>query len=96
MFNTEKSKLIKKLLQYNANKDIKDKKGRKPLDLAIEKNKNMIVELIKDSDSSCCQLSVFRPGIKKVHKSYLNVILFILLHITFQISTLLLVLPCKI
>lgn len=87
--------MIKKLLQYDANKEIRDNKGRTPLDLAVEKNKTNIIELIKYSSNMCCSISVFRPGLKKVEKSYLNVLLFIFLHITFQISTIAIVLPCK-
>ena len=92
----EKSKIVKKLIQYGANIEIRDKKGRSPYDIAVEKNKNTIIELLKEADNSCCEISLLKPNVRRIEKNYFNLIFFILIHLLVQISSLFIVLPCKI
>ena len=46
---SEKVRIIKKLLQYGADKTIKDNKGRTAYDIAKDRNKTTILDLIADN-----------------------------------------------
>ena len=53
MLLLERTEIIRKLLQKGADKRIKDNKGRTPYYLALEKNKNFLLEMLKDKTN--CQ-----------------------------------------
>ena len=83
---TSKSRrIVMKLLQSGASIDIKDKKERTPLDLAISKGYNEIIKIIKNNQS--CQVCNFKAPVKQIKKSKKNIIfVFLFQLITIAIS----------
>ena len=76
-----------------ANLAQKDYQGRTPLQLAIEKNKLNIVEML--SDRKYLERFFFVPQLFKTENSYVNVSIFFFLHIFAQIIVILILLPCN-
>lgn len=89
----ERTEIIKKLLQKGANKHLKDNKGRTPYDLAVEKNKNFLLDMLKDKTN--CQLFAMKLPLEKLGKNKINIIFFFLLHVILGFFTLILLIPCK-
>jgi hypothetical protein len=48
-FNIENLIIVKKLIRLGANLDAEDNKGRKPLDIAINRNNHCITEILNDN-----------------------------------------------
>jgi ankyrin repeat protein len=89
----EKTRIIKKLFQHGARLNEFDKKGRTALDLAYENKKDNIAKMIDDNNSyGRCVLTK-----SLVHRdnSFLNVYLFIILHLSAQMICMLYLLPSK-
>lgn len=80
-------------MQKGANKRQKDNKGRTPYDLALEKNKNFLLEMLKDKTN--CQLFVMKMPLKKLEKNKMNIFSFLLLHICLGFIVLFFIIPCK-
>ena len=79
---TSKSpRIVMKLLQNGATPDIEDKKGKTPLDLAISKKQNEIVEILRNNQR--CQICNVKAPVKQIKKSTKNIFLVFL----FQLST---------
>ncbi len=85
--------MIKKLLQKGADKRIKDNKGRTAYDLAIQKNKISILEMLKEKQN--CQLCVFKAPMEKTKNNNLNIILFFGLHVFLEFIVFFIMLPCN-
>ena len=79
---TSKSRrIVMKLLQSGAKVDIEDIKNRKPLDIAISKGYQEIIEILKNNQN--CQICNFKAPVKQIKKSKQNIyIVFIFLIIT--------------
>lgn len=88
----ERTRIVKKLLQKGAKKSIKDNKARTPYDLAVDKNKLSIVEMLKEN--SRCQLFVIKAPLQKMDKNSMNITFFFLIHILVESSVLTILLPC--
>jgi ankyrin repeat protein len=87
---------VKKLIQYGADVNLKDNKDRTPLDLAVEKNKRNIIELLNDSMSSeCCQVNFAKRGVRKTTKNHYNLFFFIAIHLLVQAGVGIIILPCN-
>ena len=69
-------------MQKGANKHLKDIRGRTPYDLAIEKNKFQIGEMLKEK--SFCQMCIVKMPLKKVEKNKTNIIFFYSIHILLE------------
>jgi ankyrin repeat protein len=69
-------------LQKGANKHLKDNRGRTPYDLAMEKNKFQIGEMLKDKNF--CQLCIVKMPLEKVEKNKTNIIFFYSIHILLE------------
>jgi hypothetical protein len=82
------------LIQKGANKTIKDSKGRTPYELAIEKNKTSLVQLLKTRTN--CQICNFKAPMGKVDKSRLNIYLFFIIHFVIELLVFTMILPCNI
>jgi len=80
-------------LQKGANKRQKDNKGRTAYDLALEKNKNFLLEMLKDKTN--CQLFAMKMPLKKLEKNKINILSFLLLHICLGFMVLFFIIPCK-
>ena len=79
---TSKSRrIVMKLLQSGAKIDIEDEKHRKPLDIAVSKRYQEIIEILKNNQN--CQICNFKAPVKQIKKSKQNI--FIVL--AFQIIT---------
>lgn len=92
---SEKTKIIKKLIYYGALLSIQDNKNRKAIDLAIDKNKLKIAEMIK-TDHSLINYPMTFTGEHVLHSSekltcYIYTFLF--LHMVFQALTFFFILP---
>jgi len=72
---------------------MKDNKGRTAYDLALEKNKNYLLDMLKDK--SRCRLFDMNMPFEKLEKNKINIISFFLLHIILGFFVLILVIPCK-
>lgn len=93
---SNKKEIVKKLLQNNIDKSIKDKKNRTAKDLALEKNLPEIYEILKnDHDSKSNGFFMFNVQIKKNLRSRFNIYMFILFHILIEPANFLILLPCK-
>jgi palmitoyltransferase len=90
---SERTRIIKKLLQKGADKKLKDNKGRTPFDLAVAKSKLSIVEMLKEKAD--CQLCVLKAPMQKVDKNSFNIIFFFILHGFFESAVFFIMLPCK-
>jgi len=88
---SENSKIVKKLVQRGANINIKDSKNRTAFDLAVEKNKVQIVEMLKEVEG--CQLCICHNPVQKTDRSNFNVVLFIVLHLVIEGAVFCLLLP---
>lgn len=80
-------------MQKGANKHVKDNKGRTPYDLAVEKNKNFLLDMLKDKKH--CQLFAMRMPLEKLEKNKINIFSFFLLHTLLGFLVLILLIPCK-
>jgi len=80
-------------LQKGANKQIKDDKGRTPYDLALEKNKNFLLEMLKDKTN--CQLFAKKMPLEKLEKNKINITWFLLLHFILGLLVLIFIIPCN-
>jgi ankyrin repeat protein len=92
---SEKTKIIKKLIYYGALLSIVDNKNRKPIDLAINKNKIKIAEMIKNEQSLIDYSKTF-TGEHRLHstkKSNCFIYTFLFLHIVLQSLTFFFILP---
>lgn len=70
--SSKSSRLTVKLLQNGANPLKEDQKGKTPLQLAIEKNQDDIIQILSNVQS--CQLCNFKAPVKQLKKSSKNVI----------------------
>ena len=66
------SRLALKLLQNNADTALKDKNGRTPLDLAINKGQDDIREILESSQK--CQLCRFKAPLKQIKRNNKNIV----------------------
>ena len=89
---SDKSKIIKKLLHQNADLSISDKKNRTPYNLALEKNKMAVVELLEQKYYFSCKC-LQRKKFEKEEKSKINFYFFIILHLFLQACVFILILP---
>jgi len=89
---TERTRIIKKLLQKGADKKIKDNKGRTAFDLAISKNKTCIIDMLKDQQTF--QLCVLKSPLEKTKKNNINIIMFFVMHIILEFFVIFILLPC--
>ena len=72
-------RIVMKLLQNGAKSDLKDKKGKDPLQLAQEKKQKDIEEIIKNNQSiQCCNV---KAPVKQIKKSSKNIICVFLVQI---------------
>lgn len=71
------------MLQNGADRNILDNKGRTPLNLANEKNKTTIAEMLNLS-SIKCYLCVIKPPLEKVERNNYNIIFFVIVHFLFE------------
>lgn len=55
-----------KLLQSGAKIDIEDEKHRKPLDIAVSKGYQEIIEILKNNQN--CQICNFKAPVKQIKK----------------------------
>ena len=90
---SEKTEIVKKLLQKGANKEIRDLKGRTPKLLAEEKGKDIIADMLKEK--MICSLFVWKNPLKKIERNYLNVYFFVGMHAICEFAYFSVVLPCK-
>lgn len=93
---SEKTKIIKNFLYYGANKNLKDKKQRTAYELAIDKNKFEIAEMIKDDRFNYSYPNLLNNAghiSSNKKKSYSFVILFIIIHLVTQSITFLFIIP---
>ena len=67
------SRIVLKLLQNGASSDIKDKKGKTPLTLAIEKKQRDIATIIRNNQS--CQFCNVKAPVKQIKKSIKNIVI---------------------
>jgi len=79
---SENTNMVKKLIQRGADITIKDYKNRTAFDLAVEKHKLKIIEMLKESEG--CQLCICHNPVKKTDRSNFNVYLFIFLHVVIE------------
>lgn len=81
------------MLQKGANRQVKDNKGRTPYDLAVEKNKHFLLDMLKDKKQ--CQLFSMKMPLEKLQKNKYSFLIFILLHLipAWFVTTMLI--PCK-
>lgn len=88
---SDRINFVIKLIHKGASLDIKDKKGRTPKDLAIEKKAAHIVELFDKSK----EIGMFslKPPLKKLEKSKINLFSFLILSFLIQFILVMLILP---
>ncbi len=70
--SSRSSRIVMKLLQNGASPDIKDHKGKTPLDLAKEKKQNEIAKIIRNNQS--CEFCNFKAPVKQIKRSPKNII----------------------
>jgi len=90
----KKPSIIKKLLQYNADRTIKDKKGRNPYDLANDKKETEIAQILMDH-SDYSGFCVIKSEIFKNKRSYTNVYIFLILHLFVETGVFFFLIPCN-
>lgn len=90
---SERTEIVKKLLQKGANKNIKDRKGRTPKILAETKGKELIANMLEDK--AVCSFFILKNPIQKIERSNSNIIFFIVSHIVTAFVFFEIVLPCK-
>ena len=71
--SSKSPRIVMKVLQNGATADIKDKKGRTPLTLAISKKQNEIVEILRNNQN--CQICNVKAPVKQIKKSTKNIFL---------------------
>ena len=71
--NSKSKRTVMKLLQNGASSDLKDKKGKTPLDLAKSQNQKEIAEIIKNNQA--CQICTVKAPVKQIKKSIKNIII---------------------
>lgn len=89
----DRTKIIKRLLQKGANKHLKDNRGRTPYDLAMEKNKFHIADMLKDKN--LCQMCMVKMPLEKVEKNKTNIIFFFSIHLVVEPFIIGVSAPCK-
>ena len=77
---SENVNLIKKLIRYGANKNIRDNNNNTPLELAELKKKKISVSILKKG-KKICKFIIIKPPVEKIEKSYFNVIIFFILYL---------------
>jgi len=95
---SERVNIIKKLLQNGADKEIKDKIGRTPLELATKPKKLIniaIVEMLTEERKSC-HMCVIKIPLQKLENSNFNNYLFMSFHFIVEVSVFFILMPCKI
>ena len=89
-------KIIKKLLYEGADLLAENNKSETPYDYALKfdysKIKNLFDEYLEEDTNQVC---ITKPGLRKSKKSYLNITLFVLLHLIGESIIFFLILPCK-
>jgi hypothetical protein len=88
----ERTRIIKKLLQKGANKQLKDHKGKSPFD-HVDKNKTNIANMLKDKNK--CQLCVFKAPLSKIEKNNFNITFFLVIHFIIESLVFTIILPCN-
>ena len=71
--------LIKKLIRYGADKNIKDSNDNTPLEIAEMKKKKKIVKILKEG-KKIFKCIILTPPIQKIERSIINIILFFILY----------------
>ena len=63
-------------MQHGAKKNIVDNKGKTSLELAVEKEKSLIAEMLNEKSIkfNFCQI---KPSLEKVERNNINIIFFI-------------------
>jgi len=94
---SERNNILKKLLQNGAKRDLRDKKGRTPLDLANNKRvvNTKIVEMLNEEKKSC-HMCVIKIPLQKLEKSNFNIYFFMTSHFILETLVFFILLPCKI
>jgi len=87
----KKGSIIKKLLQNNVDKTIKDKKGRTAYDLS---NDRQIKDII-NSETGYAGYCAFGSEIRKNNRTAFNVYICLLLHFIIEVPVFITLLPCK-
>ena len=80
-------------MQKGACKKIKDNRGRTPYDLAVEKNKTSILEMLKDRRK--CNMCITKMPLEKVEKNYSNMAFFYSVHFLVEFFMIYFSAPCK-
>ena len=83
---------MKKLLQFGARRDVKSNNNLTPVQLARDKEKYNIVELL-DEKSCLTKFFLFRTPMMKVERTSGNVVFFLILHFFVEVSIFFIVLP---
>ena len=93
---SEKVKIVKSLLQSGANRDIKNKKSKTPLELAQSKRgiNNTILEMLEEERTSC-HMFVLKIPVQKLDKNNFNIYFFISAHIILESLVFFILLPCN-
>lgn len=70
-------------MQHGAKKNIVDNKGKTSLELAVEKEKSLIAEMLNEKSIkfNFCQI---KPSLEKVERNNINIIFFIGIHLFFE------------
>ncbi len=85
--------MIKKLLYQGADRTIKDNRQRTAIDLAAEKNKNNLVEMLSTKNN--LNICIFRTPMEKLQKSNKNIYLFFLIHFFLAFIMINIIIPCN-
>lgn len=72
--------------------DIKDMKGRTPVELAVENKSRNVLEMLQRKTG--CNDIITKPPLTKVENTYFNLIFFIAIHITAVLISIVFLLPC--
>jgi palmitoyltransferase ZDHHC13/17 len=91
---SERTGIIKKLLHKGARRDLKDKKGRTPKQLAEEKGKNLISDMLEEQIT--CSLLIIKNPLKRIEKSRFNIWVYLLLNFYCLLMFIGFVLPGKV
>lgn len=90
---SERTELVKKLLHKGANKKITDSKGRTAKQLAEQKGKDNISELLEEK--LICSFLVLKNPIEKIERSNSNIYFFLVAHLIAEFLFFTVILPCK-
>lgn len=78
-------RIVRYLLLHGADKDLKDLKGKTPLDIAIDNQNRSLIQILKDPGlfSECG----YRPPLRPAKKSYKSLIIFLVLYTGINVVT---------